>query len=46
MLILTKNTWKGINQLININSKGNKRPSSVIAYEVENNFNEYSHIAE
>ena len=44
-----KNTWKGINQIININSKGKNRPSSLIVknklisdpYEVANNFNEY-----
>ena len=44
-----KNTWKGINQIININSKRNKSPSSLIVKnkiisdptEVANSFNEY-----
>ena len=43
------NTWKGINQIININSKRNKNPSSLIVnnklisdpIEVANSFNEY-----
>ena len=50
-----KNTWKGINQIINVNKKGNKSPSSLIVNnklisdpsEVANKFNEYfSTIAE
>ena len=44
-----KNTWKGINQIININNKHNKSPSSLIVnnklisdpIEVANSFNEY-----
>ena len=50
-----KNTWKGINQIININSKGKKIPSSLIVnkklisdpYTVASSFNEcFSTIAE
>ena len=44
-----KNTWQGVNQIININSKSNKRPSSLIEikklisdpYKVASSFNEY-----
>ena len=46
---MLKNTWKGINQIININNKRNKSPSSLIVnnklisdpIEVANSFNEY-----
>ena len=49
MLILSKNTWQGINQIKNINSKGNKRPSSLIVNkklisdpsQVANSFSDY-----
>ena len=49
MLLMLKNTWKCINQIININSESNKSPSSLIVnnklisdpIEVASSFNKY-----